>query len=39
MLRKGLVEAAILYDMGVHDVIFFWEKYKPIIEEERRLSA
>ena len=35
MLRKGLVEADDLFDMGVQGVIFLWEKYKPIIEEER----
>lgn len=36
MLRKGLVEADDLFDMGVQGVIFLWEKYKPIIEEERK---
>jgi hypothetical protein len=36
MLRKGLVEADDLYDMGVQGVIFLWEKYKHVIEEERR---
>ena len=36
MLRKGLVEADVLCDMGVQGVIFLWEKYKPIIEEERK---
>jgi hypothetical protein len=36
MLRKGLVEAEDLYDMGMQGVIFFWEKYRPIIEENRR---
>ena len=36
MLRKGLVEANDLFDMGVQGVIFLWEKYKPIIEEERK---
>ncbi len=36
MLRKGLVEADDLWDMGVQGVIFLWEKYKQIIEEERR---
>ena len=35
MLRKGLVEADDLVDMGVQGVTFLWEKYKPIIEEER----
>ncbi len=36
MLRKGLVEAEDLFDMGVQGVIFLWEKYKSIIEEERK---
>ena len=36
MLRKGLVEADDLFDMGMQGVIFLWEKYKPIIEEERK---
>ncbi|MCW4013667.1 MAG: hypothetical protein NWF07_11835 [Candidatus Bathyarchaeota archaeon] len=35
MLRKGLVESDDLFDMGVQGVIFLWEKYRPIIEEER----
>ena len=36
MLRKGLVTADDLCDMGVQGVTFLWEKYKPIIEEERK---
>ena len=36
MLRKGLVTANDLFDMGVQGVIFLWEKYKLIIEEERK---
>ncbi len=36
MLRKGLVEADDLFDMGVQGVTFLWEKYKLIIEEERK---
>jgi len=36
MLRKGMVEAEDLYDMGLFGVIFIWEKYRPIIEENRR---
>ncbi len=36
MLRKGLVTADDLWDMGVQGVLFLWEKYKPIIEEERK---
>ena len=36
MLRKGLVEAEDLFDMGVQGIIFLWEKYKSIIEEERK---
>ena len=36
MLRKGMVEAEDLYDMGMMAPIFLWEKYKPIIEENRR---
>ena len=35
MLRKGLVEAEDLADMGVQGVTFLWEKFKPIIEWER----
>jgi len=36
MLRKDLVAADDLWDMGVQGVLFLWEKYKPIIEEERK---
>jgi hypothetical protein len=36
MLRKGMVEAEDLYDLGVHGGISFWWKYQPIIEENRR---
>jgi hypothetical protein len=36
MLRKGLVGADDLFDMGVQGVIFLWDKYKSVIEEERR---
>ena len=36
MLRKGLVEADDLFDMGMQGVLFLWEKYKSIIEEERK---
>jgi len=36
MLRKGMVEAEDLYDMGLFGVIFLWEKYRSIIEENRR---
>ena len=36
MLRKGLVTADDLFDMGVQGVIFLWEKFKPIVEEERK---
>ena len=35
MLRKGLVTADDLCDMGVQGVTFLWEKYKSVIEEER----
>jgi len=31
-----LVTADDLFDMGVQGVIFLWEKYKLIIEEERK---
>jgi hypothetical protein len=36
MLRKGIVEAEDLYDMGLFGVTYIWEKYRPIIEENRR---
>jgi hypothetical protein len=36
MLRKGLVEAEDLYDLGVQGAIFLWGKYKAVIEENRR---
>jgi hypothetical protein len=36
MLRKGLVNAEGLHDSGARGAIFLWEKYKPIIEENRR---
>ena len=36
-LRKGLVEAEDLYDMELQGVMFLWEKYRPIIEENRRM--
>ena len=35
MLRKGLVEADDLFDMGVQGVTFLWGKYEPIIQWER----
>jgi len=36
MLRKVLVTADGLCDMGVQEVTFLWEKYRSVIEEERR---
>ena len=36
MLRKGLVDAEDLYDLGLHGSLSFWWKYKPIVEENRR---
>jgi hypothetical protein len=36
MLRKGMVEAEDLYDMGMMTPLFIWGKYRPIIEENRR---
>ena len=36
MLRKGLVDAEDLCDSGVQGAIYLWEKYRPIIEENRR---
>jgi len=36
MLHKGMVEIEDLYDMGMQGVVFLWEKYRPIIEENRR---
>jgi len=36
MLRKGLVTADDLFDMGMQGVLFLWEKYKSIIDEERK---
>jgi hypothetical protein len=36
MLRREMVDADDLYDMGLSGVVFIWAKYKPIIEEGRR---
>ena len=36
LVRKGMVKAGDVYDMGMGGVPFFWEKYKPIVEETRR---
>jgi hypothetical protein len=36
MLRKGLVEVEDLYVLGLVEIPFFWEKYRPIVEETRR---
>ena len=36
MLRKGMVEAEDLYDMGIDSTCFLWSKYGAIIEEIRR---
>jgi hypothetical protein len=35
MLRKGMVEAEDIYDVG-SVCIFLWVKFKPVIEENRR---
>jgi hypothetical protein len=36
MLRKGMVEAEDIYEMGLGmGMIWLWEKYQPIIEENR----
>ncbi len=36
MLRKGLVKAEDLYDLGMYGIIFFWVQFKPIVEETRK---
>ena len=36
MIRKGVVQAEDIYDLGLSTVVFLWEKYKPIIEEIRK---
>ncbi|MBM3292576.1 DUF948 domain-containing protein [Candidatus Bathyarchaeota archaeon] len=36
MLRKGVVGIEDLYDIGGNGVLFYWEKYKSVIEEGRR---
>jgi hypothetical protein len=36
MVRKGLVSMDDIYSMGMVSIHFFWEKYKPIVEETRR---
>jgi len=35
MLRKGMVEAEDIYDVGSVS-IFLWSKYKTVIEENRK---
>jgi hypothetical protein len=35
MLRKGMVEAEDIYDVGSFS-LFLWVKFKPVIEENRR---
>jgi len=36
MLRKGMVEAEDIYDMGMMGTIFLWAKFKDVIEEGRK---
>jgi hypothetical protein len=36
MLRKGMVEAEDLHDMGMMSVLALWAKYEPIVMEMRR---
>jgi len=36
LVRKGMVKAEDVYDMGIGGIPLFWEKYKPIVEESRR---
>jgi hypothetical protein len=36
MVRKGMIRAEDLYDMGLTSPVYFWAKYMPIIEENRR---
>jgi hypothetical protein len=36
MLRKDMVEAEDLYDMGMLGVVFTWAKFSDVIEEQRR---
>ena len=35
ILRKGLVKAEDVYNMGFGGIPLFWEKYGPIVEESR----
>jgi hypothetical protein len=36
MVRKRLISIEDVYDMGFLGVVFYWAKYKSIIEENRR---
>ncbi|MGD0805389.1 MAG: hypothetical protein ABSA11_15125 [Candidatus Bathyarchaeia archaeon] len=36
MIRKGLVDAVDLYDLGLTGPIYLYAKYRPVIEEGRR---
>ena len=36
MLRRGFVNVGELYDMGNPGIVYFWAKYKPIVEESRK---
>jgi hypothetical protein len=38
-MRRGLVNIVELYDLMGPGVAYFWEKYKPIIEETRRRTS
>ena len=39
MMRRGLVDVDELYDLMGPGVVFFWEKYKPIVKETRRRTS
>jgi hypothetical protein len=36
-LREELIDAESLYNMGLFGVIFFWEKFKGVIQEQARI--
>ncbi len=36
LIRKGMVKTEDVYNLGMGGIPFFWEKYKPIVEEVRR---
>jgi hypothetical protein len=36
MLRKGMIDAEDLYDVGGSVAVFHWKKWEPIVKEVRR---